>query len=312
MPILGEHAPPIHKPAGPTPPPFLTPTVRGQIVELLGGGYPGRSRSSRHPEASAGQPAPSSSARFLPRCAGARSQTLRRWAARGTYQRPPPPPNPRSGFAQLGPEPIVRGHSPDAATNQMWRPGRRRVNRLPRRGGWRDARAGATFTDPPSPPPAHTPREADRARRSNSPHLPTHPPNPESNARLPRRLRTPEPVTDRPFTPTRTRHLCFHTRRETRRPISDKSRAESAPPFAVAMAPSGFEPFPLLPPPPVAAGRAAFLPASHLFFFQRNKHYTPEFPREKATPKYQSDPRSPPFTPPCPPASLPPESRSPT
>lgn len=56
--------------------PFLTPAIpeRFGLVAFLGGGCPGRSRSRcPHPEASAGPPAPTSGARFLPRCAGARS-----------------------------------------------------------------------------------------------------------------------------------------------------------------------------------------------------------------------------------------------
>lgn len=94
--VFGEHAPPTHKPAGPTPHSFLhppPPRVREQVESQSrpsGGGRPGRSRSHHHPEASARQPAPASCARFLPRCAGARGQTLRRWPRGGPYQRPPP------------------------------------------------------------------------------------------------------------------------------------------------------------------------------------------------------------------------------
>lgn len=68
---------------------------RSDLYSLLGGGRPGRSRDRHHPEASARQPAPTSSARFLPRCAGARGQTLRRWASGRnvpTTASPPPPP----------------------------------------------------------------------------------------------------------------------------------------------------------------------------------------------------------------------------
>ena len=57
-----------------------------------GGGRPGRSRNRHHPESSARQPAPTSSARFLPRCAGARGQTLRRWASGRTVPTTASPP----------------------------------------------------------------------------------------------------------------------------------------------------------------------------------------------------------------------------
>lgn len=141
-----------------------------------------------------------------------------------------------------------------SGANQTPKSGWRRVNRLPRKGGWEDARAGTTFTDPPSPagPRPHV--------QLSSPHLPTRPT--QGALRDAGRLRTPQAVTDRPFTPTKTRHLCFHTRREQKPPISDKKQAGRAPPSAGAMAPSGSEPFPLRSPslflpPPVAAGRAA-------------------------------------------------------
>ena len=46
----------------------------------------------------------------------------------------------------------------------------------------------------------------------------------------------------------------------------------------------------LLPPPSVAARRAALPPASdHLSPFQRNKRYAPLFPPGKATPRYRPD-----------------------
>lgn len=51
--IFGAHAPPTHKPAGPTPAPFLTPTIRGQfgLVKLF---------RRRVPRAEPQQPPPSS------------------------------------------------------------------------------------------------------------------------------------------------------------------------------------------------------------------------------------------------------------
>lgn len=129
------------------------------------------------------------------------------------------PADPRSSFALLGLEPITRGRPPgfsnqsDAETEQA--AGKPTLSK----GGWQDASGGATF--PLLSLLLPRPQETDRARGSNYPHLPTHPT--QGAMRVSTRLRTHEAVTDRPFTPTRTRQLCFHTRREEKRPISDKS-----------------------------------------------------------------------------------------
>lgn len=150
----------------------------------------------------------------------------------GPNPRPPPPPPARA------PAPRTRA----SAANQARGPRGRRVNRLPRRRpGREDAGAGATLADPPLPRAGGRPR----------PHVPlspppTSPPHPGGTARAARRLRTPEALTDRRRAPTNSRHLCFHTRREERRPIRGQRRAGSAPPCAGAMAPSGVEPFPPL------------------------------------------------------------------
>eukprot|EP00072_Mus_musculus_P075602 XP_017177365.1 PREDICTED: basic salivary proline-rich protein 2-like [Mus musculus] len=73
-----------------------------------------------------------------------------------------------------------------------------------------------------------------------SPHLPPAPPSGQSEAAGGCALRLP--LTDRRLTPTKTRHLCFHTRREEKKPISDETSAGSAPPLPPpprAMAASG-------------------------------------------------------------------------
>lgn len=91
-----------------------------------------------------------------------------------------------------------------------------------------------------------------------SPHLPPAPPSGHSEAASGCALR--QPLTDRRLTPTKTRHLCFHTRREEKKPISDEMSTGSAPPPPWEPWPRPVETFPLPSPSPSGCCREDRIP----------------------------------------------------
>lgn len=172
----------------------------------------------------------------------------------------PPPPD-RLNLHERGPMVRASFLGPESQSDDEARPAAGKTTPPEEGEGGRPlAREPLSLTLPPLPRPARG-RPRPHVQLA-SPHLPPAPPSGQSEAAGGCALR--RPLTDRRLAPTKTRHLCFHTRREEKKPISDEKSTGSAP-----LPPPGshgrvrwrlFRS--LLPPPPVAAGRTAFLPAT--------------------------------------------------
>lgn len=174
---------------------------------------------------------------------GARPDSAARGRGEGRNLGAPPrrPRWPADGLNLHEHEPMARASflGPESQSDDEARPAAGKTTPPEEGEGGRPlARELLSLTLPPLPRPARG-RPRPHVQLA-SPHLPPAPPSGQSEAAGGCALRLP--LTDRRLTPTKTRHLCFHTRREEKKPISDETSAGSAPPLPPpprAMAASG-------------------------------------------------------------------------
>ncbi|XP_029412889.1 uncharacterized protein LOC115067908 [Nannospalax galili] len=190
--IFGEQRlPPTNQPD--QPPPLHSHGCAEQVplVSSLEQWHFGWSRT-RHLPAALGW-------RAAPRPQRALPATLRRGAGPDTAALGPPGrPEPATASP---PPPLAR-----AVASLIWDTGQVEGLRQPIR--WQSRAGGGPTAPAPARPVPLThpaPRPTQRALRGTQ------------------RLRTPEVLTDKRLTPTNRRHLCFHARREEKRPISDEA-----------------------------------------------------------------------------------------
>lgn len=243
---------------------------------------------------------------------GARPDSAARGRGEGRNLGAPPrrPRWPADGLNLHEHEPMARASflGPESQSDDEARPAAGKTTPPEEGEGGRPlARELLSLTLPPLPRPARG-RPRPHVQLA-SPHLPPAPPSGQSEAAGGCALRLP--LTDRRLTPTKTRHLCFHTRREEKKPISDETSAGSAPllPPPRSHGRVRWRLFrSLLPPPPVAAGRTAFLPTTRLPLpasrlvpgcLTERLHHARRACRGRPSPQTHQ-------------AALPPESRSPT
>lgn len=197
---------------------------------------------------------------------GARPDSAARGRGEGRNLGAPPrrPRWPADGLNLHEHEPMARASflGPESQSDDEARPAAGKTTPPEEGEGGRPlARELLSLTLPPLPRPARG-RPRPHVQLA-SPHLPPAPPSGQSEAAGGCALRLP--LTDRRLTPTKTRHLCFHTRREEKKPISDETSAGSAPPLPPPPEPwpRPVETFPLPSPSPSGCCRADRIPAHH-------------------------------------------------